>query len=290
MKQILSVCILFSWMVSPALNAQGDQLLKLTIDKFGSYDNGLRPREYVPTELKPGLTTEKVKKDIVRYLDKYTIPRVWKDNNEYSYYNDSTRVKGNKIKDPVIVTDDYIEFTASEEGIVRINFKDILFDEIVHATQNGINTCLLSIGKYHFSCCITEFPDLLFYMQYMYGIKYFNEQAEAFRPVAEEYLSLKVKPEITEEQRKFFVQGNGMAEARQGQKAIRLYNKALAINQVAYPDAYFNLALIAGVSKKYPFAVCCMKKYLMLMPGAEDERIARDKIYEWEIQYSSNPY
>jgi len=269
------------------LNAQSDQLLKLAIDKFGSYDNGLREREYVPTELKPGLTMETVKKDIVRLLDKYTIHRVYKDNNEYAYYNDSTKVKGNKIKDPIIVTDEYIEFIASEEGRVRIKFKDILFDEIVHSTQNGVNTCLLTIGKYHFSICISEFPDLLFYMQYMYGIKYSTDQVEAFKPVAQEYLSLKVRPRITEEQHMYFVQGNAMAEARQGQKAIRLYNKALAINPISYPEGYFNLAVIASLTGKYPFAVCCMKKYLMLMPDAEDERIARDKIYEWEIQYSS---
>lgn len=278
---------LLLWFATLYLNAQTDQLLKLAIDKFSSYDNGLRPREYVPTELKPGLTTEKVKKDIVRYIDKYTLNRDWKDNNEYAYYNDSTKVKGNKIKDPVIVTDDYIEFTASEEGIVRIKFKDILFDEIVHSTQNGVNTCLLTIGKYHFSICITEFPDLLYYMKYMYGIKYFNDQVEAFKPVAQEYLHLKVKPGITEEQHMYFVQGNAMAEDRQGQKAIRLYNKALAINPIAYPEGYFNLALIASLTRNYPFAVCCMKKYLMLLPDAEDERVARDKIYEWEIQYSS---
>jgi tetratricopeptide (TPR) repeat protein len=277
----------FLLLVALCLNAQSDQLLKLAIDKFGSYDNGLRPRVYVPTSLKPGLTTERVKTEIARYLDKYTLNRDWKDNNEYAYYNDSTKVKGNKIKDPVIVTDDYIEFTASEEGRVRIYFKEILFEEIVHITQNGVYTCLLKIGKYHFSICITEFPDLLFYMQYMYGIKYSTDQVEAFKPVAQEYLSLKSKPAITEEQHMYFVQGNAMAEDRQGQKAIRLYNKAFAINPVSYPEGYFNLAVIASLTRNFPFAVCCMKKYLMLVPDAEDERVARDKIYEWEIQYSS---
>jgi hypothetical protein len=281
------MCSLLLWLGQSYVKAQTDQLLKLAIDNFGSYDNGLREREYVPSELKPGLTTEKVKKDIVRYLDKYTLPRVWKDNIEYAYYNDSTEVKGNKIKDPIIVNDDYIEFTASQEGLVRINYKDILFDEIVHSTANGVNTCLLTVGKYHFSICITEFPDLLFYMQYMYGIKYSTDQVEAFKPVAQEYLSLKSKPAITEEQHMYFVQGNAMAEDRQGQKAIRLYNKAFAINPVSYPEGYFNLAVIASLTRNFPFAVCCMKKYLMLVPDAEDERVARDKIYEWEIQYSS---
>jgi len=281
----LFLCVLILLSARSYLNAQADQLLKFTMEKFNSYDNGLREREYVPDEIKPGLTAEKVKKDVKRYLEKFTLSRDTRDNNEYAYYNDSTRVSGNKIKSPVIVTDDYIEFTASVEGIVRINFCDILFDEIAHSTVNGINTCLLTIGRYHFSICISEFPDLLFFLQYNYGIKFFKSEADAFKPVASKYLSLREKPAISEEQRKYFIQGNAMAQSRQIRKAIKLYNIALAIDPVSYPEAYYNLALIASLTKNYPFAVCCMKKYIMLMPDAEDKRSSQDKIYEWEVHY-----
>jgi len=30
-----------------------------------------------------------------------------------------------------------------------------------------------------------------------------------------------------------------------------------------------------------------MKKYLMLMPDAEDARAAQDKIYEWELKMNN---
>lgn len=289
MKKFILFCLLLPVLTPAEIMAQADQLLKLTMDYFSNYNPtaGLKDRYYIPSEIKPGLTPEKAKKDIARLLDKYCISRDSKENNEYAYYNDSTKVKGNRIKeDPIVVTDDYIEFNTTQEGLVRINFRDILFDEIVHVGMNGVNTCLLTVGKHNFSICIFDFPDALYYMQYMYGIKYFNEQVEAFRPVAEEYLKTSDKPEMTEEQHRYFVQGNALAQTRQAKKAIQLYNKAIAINPVTYPEGYYNLALIASLVNYYPFAVCCMKKYLMLVPDAEDARDAQDKIYGWEIQYA----
>jgi hypothetical protein len=57
----------------------------------------------------------------------------------------------------------------------------------------------------------------------------------------------------------------------------------MEINPVAYPAGYYNLALVASLAQNYPYAIFCMKKYMMLMPNAEDVRDAQDKIYEWEV-------
>lgn len=43
------------------------------------------------------------------------------------------------------------------------------------------------------------------------------------------------------------------------------------------------MALIAAEMKTYSYAILNMRKYLLLMPDAEDARKAQDKIYEWEL-------
>jgi tetratricopeptide (TPR) repeat protein len=78
-----------------------------------------------------------------------------------------------------------------------------------------------------------------------------------------------------------------MLEAKNPRKAIDLYLKAYKINQLAYPEGYYNLALVAGMMKNYPYAILCMKKYLLLLPDAEDAQEAQDKIYSWEILLQS---
>ena len=44
-----------------------------------------------------------------------------------------------------------------------------------------------------------------------------------------------------------------------------------------------NLAFMATLISIYPLAVCSMKKYLMLVPDADDAHEAQDKKYEWEV-------
>jgi hypothetical protein len=104
-----------------------------------------------------------------------------------------------------------------------------------------------------------------------------------FKPIAKEYNNMAVKPAITEEQRKFIVQANSLNENKKYGLALEAYTKATEINQTAYPAAYYNMALISALNKEFHFAIFNMKKYLMLVPEAEDARAAKDKIYEWEI-------
>ena len=45
------------------------------------------------------------------------------------------------------------------------------------------------------------------------------------------------------------------------------------------------MTLLFADYKNYMYAIFNMKKYLILLPDAEDARAAQDKIYEWELLY-----
>ncbi|MBN1904676.1 MAG: tetratricopeptide repeat protein [Deltaproteobacteria bacterium] len=110
-----------------------------------------------------------------------------------------------------------------------------------------------------------------------------NKLLLSFEPIAAEYRSLTVKPEITEEQRRLIVQANASAQKKEFAMAIDLYIKALELDPTSYPEAYFNLALLYEKQCLYTFAITNMKQYLMLVPDSKDARSTRDKIYEWEL-------
>lgn len=110
-------------------------------------------------------------------------------------------------------------------------------------------------------------------------------QAE-FEAQAARYRALPIKPEVTEEQRKFIVQANALSQQKAYADALEFYNKVLAIDPVSYPAAYFNMALLSAQEKRFQSAIGYMKKYLLLEPNASDARSAQDKIYEWELMVS----
>jgi len=99
---------------------------------------------------------------------------------------------------------------------------------------------------------------------------------------ATKYRELSEKPAVCEKQRKYIVQANSFAKDKLYSQAIEAYQKALEINHVAYPAAYYNLALLLAEQKDFKQAVKNMKRYLLLVPDAPDARAAKDKIYEWE--------
>lgn len=92
-----------------------------------------------------------------------------------------------------------------------------------------------------------------------------------------------VKPAVTEDQRRLLVQANLMTQRKNYAQALDLYQQALDIDPVAYPEAYFNSALLLELMERYAAAIDFMKKYLLLLPNGKDARQAQDKIYEWEL-------
>lgn len=109
-----------------------------------------------------------------------------------------------------------------------------------------------------------------------------QEKEAAFQEKAAAYRSLKLKPAMSEEQRKFVVQANAFNERKEYTKAIAFFQKAIEVDPVSYPPAYSNLALLSARIRLYKPAVRYMKQYLLLEPDAKDARGGQDKIYEWE--------
>ena len=108
-----------------------------------------------------------------------------------------------------------------------------------------------------------------------------QKEMESFKPIAEKYKLLETKPALTEDARKYLVQAQSAAEEKRYADGIDLLEKALTIDPT-FPKAHFNRAILWELSGIYGAAIFEMKKYLMLVPNADDARGAQDKIYEWE--------
>ncbi|KJS33106.1 MAG: hypothetical protein VR64_04210 [Desulfatitalea sp. BRH_c12] len=110
-----------------------------------------------------------------------------------------------------------------------------------------------------------------------------ERQLALFEPIAARYRESKVKPQMSEEQRRSIVQANALNQQKDYAGAIALYYKAVELDPASYPAAYFNLALLSAQMKRFYPAITYMKQYLLLEPEAKDARSAQDKIYEWEL-------
>lgn len=173
------------------------------------------------------------------------------------------------ILDPIRVTVTHSELTAATVTYYySIRFGDYLFS---WPTGNPSNAS------------IEKLADYLFFFQYPLIVQRYDSLIANFKPLAAQSRALKVKPSISEEQRKFIVQANVLTEQKMYENAIKLYNKVLEIDQTAYPAAYSNLALLSAQIQDFQAAIYHMKKYLLLEPEAPDARSSQDKIYEWEI-------
>ena len=130
---------------------------------------------------------------------------------------------------------------------------------------------------------LKKLADFLFYFQHQANIKRYDAQLIQFKPIAAKYRELKVKPSVSEEQRKYIVQANLLNQQKMYDKAIEFYNKAIELDQTSYSAGYSNLALLSAQINRYDAAMYYMKIYLLLEPEASDARSAQDKIYEWEL-------
>lgn len=112
-----------------------------------------------------------------------------------------------------------------------------------------------------------------------------QSELETFKEIAEQYRLLKVKPQMSEEARKYLVQAQAAYEEKRYENAINLYEKAIKV-EPALPKAYLNRAMLLGNQGEYCEAVIDMKKYLMLVPDATNAREVQDKSYIWEEKCS----
>lgn len=149
----------------------------------------------------------------------------------------------------------------------------------------------LQLGKYitlkipiSFSGFFGDLSNFMINYQNKIKQKHYFEEIEKFKINVENYKKQNLNTTISEEQRKFIVQANVTNEKKNYETALELYEKAMEVNEFSYPQAYYNMSLIAAESKNYHYAIFNMKKYLILVPDASDARNAQDKIYEWEYE------
>ena len=124
--------------------------------------------------------------------------------------------------------------------------------------------------------------DVLFTLSYPSREK-LAETETLFDELAARYRAMPTKPPVTEEMRRLIVQAEILRERKDYPGAAERYRKAVALDPVVYPAAYFNLALLYEQQKLYSRAIAAMRKYLLLQPNAPDARAAQDKIYGWEL-------
>lgn len=167
--------------------------------------------------------------------------------------------------------------------IYPLFYEDLLESNIVvdHDSIKLPSRVKLNFWRYEQAAKVERIADDLFFIQQALK-KQQDERLALFESKAAQYRGLKVKPSISEEQRRYVVQANAFNQQKNYARAIELFNKAIEVDPVSYPGAYFNMALLNAQLGKFNKAIFTMKQYLQLVPDAPDARSARDKIYEWE--------
>jgi tetratricopeptide (TPR) repeat protein len=108
-----------------------------------------------------------------------------------------------------------------------------------------------------------------------------NLNSEIFNSLMRLHPKLKIKPNLPEEARRFFVQADTYSKNKDYNSAIKAYNNLIEVSPW-YPEAWYNAALIRAEQKNYNKAIEDIKIYLKLTPNTPDARQVQDKIYEWE--------
>lgn len=296
--------ILFILAISPARSQDGtsgsvnkvtdaavEQINKIGDEAKAKYAENI-DNPYVPSKINPAYDLETVKATLSTVLKKYV--NYYFASKVPAYKNVSTDFTIKNIKNGE-VTNEYIRFTSGNENhskdTVTIYYHEIMNDQIsyyVQVTEGGFYMPYVRVKDHLLTCGGRDMADLLFYMQHQYAVKFYERDLENFRTLAEKYRALSIKPVMSAEQRKLFVQGNAMNERMDYKNAIIYYDKALSMDPISYPAGYYNIALIAGLMERYEMAILNMKKYLLLMPDAPDAVTAQDKIYEWEALMTLN--
>ena len=95
--------------------------------------------------------------------------------------------------------------------------------------------------------------------------------------------TMKPKPAIPEEARRYFVEGNALLNAAKAQKgyglAIDAYRQCLLIAPW-WAEALYNYAVALDLANQFDEGMNALKLYIATNPGGAESRKAQDKIYE----------
>jgi tetratricopeptide (TPR) repeat protein len=105
----------------------------------------------------------------------------------------------------------------------------------------------------------------------------------AFANEAKRYREMRVKPTLPEDVHRYRLAAEDAFNNKHFVKALEYYKKGLAIEPL-WPQGQFNAAMIAGELRQYGEAALHMKRYLELVPDANDAKFARENMYLWEVK------
>jgi tetratricopeptide (TPR) repeat protein len=184
-----------------------------------------------------------------------------------------------QVSDSMVAVSNQIYFDYDElrDRAIDVNEKVLFTSHPYNVFIEGIIS--FSFADRDLAQCVAE--ELRLIRQPMWKQQQ-EEALGAFQAVVDQYRAMAVKPPVPEEQRRYIVQANALTQKKEYAQAVGLYEKALEVNPFSYPAAYYNMALLSSQDGRYTAAIINMKKYLLLVPEAEDARAAQDKIYEWE--------
>lgn len=254
------------------------------------------PAAYYPKQPAGIDNIDAAKKDLARLLDNSTF-RICYYETGYHISEDTIRELKQKYPnvlnimrndENLLIDIETNHIDVSDNGIefplFPVNFEDIVSFNIMVVDDYGIRLKLpnnLQILFVTDDYKANKAADDLFVIKTNWN-KHQSEQLSLFEAQAAQYRALKVKPPVSEEQRKFIVQANALNQQKEYGRTIEFYQKAIAVDPVSYPSAYFNMALLSAQEHHFRSAIGYMKRYLLLVPDAKDARSAQDKIYEWE--------
>ncbi len=106
------------------------------------------------------------------------------------------------------------------------------------------------------------------------GIARFRAKSQAWR-------EMEVKPAMPEEARRHKILAENAFREKDMEKAADEYSAALNIYPY-WPRGLFNVAKIEAENTDYHLAIMDMRKYLELVPDAQDAQACRDEIVVWQ--------
>ena len=274
---------------------------------IATFDAVKKDLAYLLASAKPGIKYYR-QQGINNYAEEEALKALLKGKNgPISFYYNSDKELVHMMFDSIDVLDDRIEVSRS----IAFFYSDLIDQDIAaRKTDERPAFARVIVGKYrgemvrpykiHFPGLMSfmfekpgdaqRFADDLFFIKQVQQEQKekYDERLALFEARAAQYREQKIKPPVSEEQRRFIVQANALSQQKKYYRAIDMYNKVIEIDPIAYPAAYFNMALLYAQIHRFNMAISSMKQYLALEPEAKDARSSQDKIYEWELMLQEN--
>lgn len=127
-----------------------------------------------------------------------------------------------------------------------------------------------------------QFADNIYALQYPAINRIRDSLLNEFKQKLQAFKEANKEAVVKEEQEKLFLQADTAGNKGDYFNAIRMYNKAIAMDELCYPKAYANVALLYAQINFFDYAIYNMQKYMWMETDEAALRGAKDKMYQWE--------